>query len=360
MKSIPTRKQAPEGFQWGVTFGFYAPAGYLGSKAAMREIDAIAAAGANWVTVVPIVWQDRWCSTLQYKDFALSQSDLDLKDAIDRIHARGVKVQLRPMLECKDGVGRLGVSTMFDRERIAGRVCDYRTRWFRSLAERTAWYARIARRTGCELFCIDSELDLMVDESEKWKRVVAAARTEYPGPVTSCHTLHENLIDYPALLADKSHWFHDLDFLSISYYYPARRREDRGRALSVAQMRERLAPALAKMRGIAVASGRPVLFGECGCTSSRDGATCPSGYAAPDAPADEDEQARYMEALFGVFAPEPWCLGFHWWKWDQHSPVKGWRGPAGRARDFTIKGKKAEAVFRAWADGTRSARSRGK
>ncbi len=348
-KKQTSKTQIPEGFQWGVTFGFYAPAGYLGSRTAAREIDAIAAAGANWVTVVPIVWQDRWCSTLQYKDFAHSQSDLDLKDAIDRIHDRGMKVQLRPMLECKDGVGRLGVSQMFDRERMPGRVCDYRTRWFRSLAERTAWYARIAQRTGCELFCIDSELDLMVDESEKWRKVVAAARAEYAGPVTSCHTLHTNLIDFPALLADQSHWFHDLDFLSISYYCPARRKEERGRPLTAAQMRSRLAPALARMREIAAASGRPVLFGECGCTSSRDGAMCPSGYASRDAPADETEQARYMEALFGTFAREPWCLGFHWWKWDQHSPAKGWRGPKGLARDFTFKGKEAELVFRAWA-----------
>ena len=80
---------------------------------------------------------------------------------------------------------------------------------------------------------------------------------------------------------------------------------------------------------------------------------CPSGYASRDAPADETEQARYMEALFGTFSREPWCLGFHWWKWDQHSPAKGWRGPKGLARDFTIKGKEAESVFRAWASASR-------
>ena len=33
--------------QWGVTFGFYAPTGYMGSDKAMKEIDAIAAAGWN-------------------------------------------------------------------------------------------------------------------------------------------------------------------------------------------------------------------------------------------------------------------------------------------------------------------------
>ena len=66
--------------QWGVTFGFYEPTGYMGSDKAKEEIDAI-----------------------------------------DYIHSKGIKVQLRPMLECKDGIGRLGVWMIKDRERMPGR-----------------------------------------------------------------------------------------------------------------------------------------------------------------------------------------------------------------------------------------------
>ena len=337
--------------QWGVTFGFYAPTGYMGSDKAKEEIDAIAAAGANWVTVVPIVWQDSYCSDLQYKDFALSQNDIDLKDAIDYIHAKGMKVQLRPMLECKDGIGRLGVWMIADRERMPGRVCDHRAKWFKSMSDRGVYYARIAERTKCELFCLDSELDRMVEENEKWKSVVAAVRKVYSGPVTSCHTLHTGAVDFKKFLEDKTHWFYDLDFLSISYYCAARTWDEIDKDLSSDDMRERLSYALENMREIAASYGKPILFGECGCTSSQGGAVSPSGYAFKDASVDEVEQARYMEALFRTFKDEPWCLGFHWWKWDQHSPAKGWAGPAGIARDFTIKGKKAESVFRSFAKG---------
>ena len=57
-----------------------------------------------------------------------------------------------------------------------------------------------------------------------------------------------------------------------------------------------------------------------------------------------------MEALFRVFAHEPWCRGFHWWKWDQHTPTRPDVTPEQyRARDFTFRGKKAEEVFRRWA-----------
>lgn len=338
----------PDGMQWGVTFGFYATNGYFGSAEAKTEIDAIARAGATWVTVVPTVWQDTCSSSFQYKDFALTPNDIELMDAIDLIHAKGMKVQLRPMLECKDGIGRLGVWMIADRERMPGRATRERAKWFASMAARSAYYARIAERTKCEAFCLDSELDRMVEESDKWKDVIAAVRGVYSGPVTSCHTLHTGVVDFKKCLADPNHWFHSLDYLTISYYCPARTKADKGKALSVEEMADRLKGAHARMFAIAQATGKPIVFGECGCASIKDGAASPSGLDVEAEP-DEDEQATYMEALFRVFAHETWCRGFHWWKWDQHSPRReGVTREQVRARDFTFRGKKAEAVFRRW------------
>ena len=135
--------------------------------------------------------------------------------------------------------------------------------------------------------------------------------------------------------------------LSISYYCPARRKDEMGKALTVDDMVKNLAGAHARMKAIADAMGRPIIFGECGCSSTQDGARSPSGVFTV---VDEDEQANYMEALFRVFAHEPWCRGFHWWKWDQNSPIKpNSTREETLARDFTVRGKKAEAVFRRWA-----------
>ena len=118
-------------------------------------------------------------------------------------------------------------------------------------------------------------------------------------------------------------------------------------------MAERLKGAHARMSAIAQATGKPIVFGECGCASIKDGAASPSGLDVEAEP-DEDEQAMYMEALFRVFAHETWCRGFHWWKWDQHSSRReGVTREQVRARDFTFRGKKAEAVFKRWADAER-------
>ena len=227
----------PDGMQWGVTFGFYGSDEYFASQAARDEIDAISRAGANWVTVVATVWQDTCQSTFQYRDFDLTPSDLTLKGIIDLVHAKGMKVCLRPMLECKDGYGRLAVwLPVAGGKRMFGRCSTARAEWFESLRKRSAYYARLARETGCEAFCIDSELDRMVEENDLWESVVDAVRKEYKGPVTSCHTLHTGTIDFLKTLADPGHWFHSLDYLSISYYCPARRKDEAGKVLTVDDM----------------------------------------------------------------------------------------------------------------------------
>ena len=345
-RGVSGETRVPDEMQMGVTFGFYAPQGYFGSARARNEVEAMARAGVTWVTVVPTVWQDASDSSLQYKDFERSQSDLDLADIIDYIHSKGMKVQLRPMLECKDGCGRLGVLVPKDKTRM-GISRSRRSDWFRSMAARSAYYARIAERTKCEIYCLDSEFDLMIEESAKWKAVIAAVRRVYSGPVTSCHTVHTNAIDYRKVLANRNHWFYDLDFLSLSYYIPARRKEDGLKPLTVEEMMRNMEPARKKMREIARLYGKPLTFGECGCTSARGKARSPSWYGV--APADENEQATYMEALFRMFASEPWCRGFHWWSWDVLWPIIP-DTCALRKMDFSIRGKKAEGVFRAWSE----------
>ena len=75
-----------------------------------------------------------------------------------------------------DGEGRLSVYLPRNRERMPGKKCDYARRWFDSMTRRSAYYAKLARRTGCELYCLDSELDRIISFNEEWKQVVAAVR----------------------------------------------------------------------------------------------------------------------------------------------------------------------------------------
>ena len=82
--------EIPTDLQWGVTFGFHAKNGYFSSEKARDEVEAMAKAGATWVTVVPTVWQDSCHSTFQYRDFIYTPNDIELLDIIDFISKRAL------------------------------------------------------------------------------------------------------------------------------------------------------------------------------------------------------------------------------------------------------------------------------
>lgn len=327
----------------GMTFGFYAQNGYYSSAAAKQEVDEMAATNINWIVLVVTVMQEHYYSTRQFRDFKNTPNDLELKEIIDYIHSKGIRVQLRPMLECFDGKGRLGVSFPADCERIPGLVCDYCSRWFESMTERSVYYARIAEQTGCELFCLDSELDHIIQFHDQWKDVIRHVREVYSGAVTSCHTIHTKVIDFEKELANKEHWFYALDALSISDYI---RCAHHG-GLSAEEIAKNMEPERDRLRRIAELYQKPILFGEIGCTSTFGGAIRPSSFTVGSA-YSEEEQANFLEAVMRTFSEEPWWKGLYWWKWDEQIARPWITDPSSGDKGFTVQGKKAQTVMKRW------------
>jgi hypothetical protein len=212
-------------------------------------------------------------------------------------------------------------------KRIPGLIRTELSDWFNSMTERAVYYARIAEKTGAEIYCLDSELDRLVDYNNHWKKLLEQVRAVYSGPVTSCHTTHMGIIDYEKVLSDKNHWFYDLDFLSLSCYHSAK--------LTGITKEERKAdflPQLERFRKIAEMYGKPILFGEFGCKLS------------------PEEQADYLAAFLELFSPEPWWYGVYWWKWDQHVD----RTDNDSECIWLIKGRPAEKLYREWSNADRS------
>jgi len=327
----------------GVTFGFYARNGYYSSAKARDEVDEIARTGANWIVLVVTVMQETYAAVRQFRDFVNTPNDIELKEIIDYIHAKGIRVQLRPMLECFDGKGRLGVNFPADCERIPGLVCDYASRWFASMADRSAYYARIAEMTGCEMYCLDSELDYIIRFQKEWKEVIRRVREVYSGPVTSCHTIHTRVIDFEKELAKKDHWFYDLDALSISDYIKC---ADRG-GLTADEMAANMTAERDKLRRIAALYQKPILFGEIGCNTAFGGAKSPSSWTN-DSQYDEDEQANFLEAVMRTFSEETWWSGLYWWKWEEQNARPWMVDPSMGDLGFTVRGKKSQRVMKHW------------
>lgn len=324
----------------GVNFGFYARNGYYATREARREVDRMAELGVNWICLIATVFRETAVSTTEFRDFEGTPDDAELRRMIDYIHSKGMRVQLRPMLEGLDGSDRSCVRFPEDRERIPGRSHNYWELWFRSLRHRTIHYARIAEETQCELYGLDSELEFTIFQNRHWKDVIDAARSVYSGPIDSCHTMWT---DYLKELENPDHWWYDLDTLSLSAYFPAAQKP----GATVEEMVKNLQPVLLQQRAVAEKFGKPYFFGECGCTSSRGGAIKPYVFDTTGGYAPE-EQANFLEAIFQTFGNEPWWRGLYWWKWDeQNSRPNFKRDPKGDT-GFTLHGKPAAEVMRKW------------
>lgn len=324
----------------GMTFGFYARNGYFGSAEARAEIPKMKSLNIEWVCLVATVLQETYASGRQFRDFRMTPADDELRDIIDHLHAAGLKVQLRPMLECWDGTQRIDIAFPSDKDVIPGKPVRHASRWFESMTDRTLHYARLATRAGCEAYGLDSEIDCIAGFSQEWKGVVAAARSVFAGHLTSSHT---NRADFLKQLAHPDHWWFDLDSLGNSFYVPVS--DHPGATLE--EMVAHLQGPLEHHRQIAAAYGKPYYFGECGCCSTAGATRKPWGWDNPGG-YDGDEQARFLEAVCATFWNEPWWMGLYWWKWDEQNDRPQFRTDPRGDKGFTLWGKPAAETMKRW------------
>lgn len=328
----------------GMNFGFCARAGWYASPAAAEAVARMADTGVDHVCVIVQVMVERIHDTRQFRDFTHTPSDLEVARIIERIHAAGMRVQLRPMLEGFDGLHRPHVDFRDDGLIIPGRPHTYWADWFASFEARCLYYARLARETGCEVYGLDSELDKTARHDAHWRRIVQAVRSEYAGHVTSSFT---EGCPIDAHLAKPDCWFRELDSLGLSMYHALGRPDEDLSQLPIAALAARVAHCVERDRKRAASLGRPVYFGEIGCCATRGATSRPSYWSNPGG-YDGEEQARYFEALMTAYWQEPWWMGAYWWKWDEQNDRPQFRDDPRGDKGFTVWGKPAQQAMRRW------------
>ena len=185
--------------------------------------------------------------------------------------------------------------------------------WWRHHEAFHVHYAKIAAAERCELYCLGCEMNTTESAEKKWRKLVAAVRAVYSGPVA-----------YQCNLDRSRHvgWWDAVDLIGISAYYPVGKKDD----ASIATMLAGLAPIRDRLAKVSRKWNRPVAFLEVGVRSARTCSTMPWDWTHQDLPYDGREQADYYEAVLKTFYHEPWFRGFAWWDW----PARALSAKAGR------------------------------
>jgi len=312
----------------GFTYGYDARRGDFRTPEADASMVRMASLGGDWTALALPVMQDTWHSTVIRPDYRFTPTERDVIAAVNRLHGLGLKVCMKPMVNCADGVWRANIS--FPPREIAHDGRDYWNDWFDSYTAFLCHYAEIAEETGCEMFCVGCEMCGTEGREQNWRDTVAKVRKVYSGPLVY-NTNHGR--------EDSVRWWDLMDYIGTSAYYrvadkPGESPENMVSAWN--RHKARLAE-ISRCHG-----GKQIIFMEIGCRSAAGCAMMPYDFSHREFPYDESEQANFYESCFRAMWNEPWFAGFFWWDWYTKLPS---RSPE---MGFTVCGKQAEDVVKSW------------
>ena len=299
--------------------GYHAPS--LG-----RQLDALAALGANAVSLMPFAFQPGpGRPELRFLNRGPgSETDIGLIHATRLARARGFHVLYKPHLWISGGSwpGEVHMESEADW-----------TAWWRSYRRYVLHHALLAHWAGADLFSVGVELSRTVEREAEWRDLIAAVRLFFPGTVTYSGNWYGDL--------ENVRFWDRLDLIGIDAYFPL--------AASPRASRtdlERGAAAIAsRLAAASRRSGRPVLLTEVGFAARR------SAWMAPHTEGgeySEDDQALAYQVLVKAFDRRPWLAGTFVWK-----AFSAPGSDADHQADFRFLGRKAEGVVREYYGGPR-------
>ena len=309
----------------GYTWGFFSGEGEFLSKEAEVSMKRLASNGLDWICITVNAWQETFYSTRIFSLYGRTQTDEEVIHAVKMAKELGLKVCLKPMVNCLDRSWRARIN--FPTED----GCDYWDKWFESYTNFMVYYAKMAERLGCEMLCTGCEMFGMDCQAVRCVKMIEAVRNVYGGIIM--HNInHGDEMRFS--------WLDKVDVIGISGYYPVTDPLHRG----IDQMRLRWKEIVKGLEACHEKYGKPVMFAEIGVRNEDGCSMYPWDFKdRPEKELNEKEQSDFYESAMEATWDIPWFAGYFWWDWKAVIPPIE---EAKKNRDFTIYGKLAEETLR--------------
>jgi len=314
----------------GFTYGWHCKRGAYRTEQAIKSQDLLFDLGINWMALAFSVEQKSFASTEIYFDYRNTITDKDIMFAINRAHKRGVKVCLKPVINCGDGMWRALIdfpdADMMGKDR-------YWNLWFEHYGAFLCHYAEIAEDTGCEMFCIGCEMSGTERKDDHWRTLIKKIRSIYTGPIV--YNMNHGR-------EDEVKWFDAVDFIGISAYFKVGQvpQDTKENMIEVWKHVGRQTQELSERYQ------KQIIFMEIGCRSASGCAMMPWDFTYTELERSEEEQANFYDSCLTAFADKPWFAGSFWWDWS--TEVYDTEEEAKRNTGFDIHLKQAEDVLIRW------------
>lgn len=296
----------------GITFAPFAPAGSLAGEGARRSLRQMQErTNADFIILVPGGLQDTPQSEKIDYTSDRTMKDSELKQMIDYAYTLGLRVALKPTVNCKNGTWRAHIN-FFDEDV----PCEPKWgNWFSSYMEFQNHYARIAQEMGCEMHIAGCEMVMAERRTDEWRQTIAEIRKYFKGLVSyNTDKYQEHNVA----------WWDCVDVISSSGYYPI---DDWDRQL------DRIEPVVAKFQ-------KPFFFAETGCMSVAGSKYVPNDWSVRGR-IDLLGQSDWYRAMFDACQKRGWVRGFALWSWTDklYNESEG-----ARRGDYELYAKPSERV----------------
>jgi hypothetical protein len=299
-----------------INFAPFPKRGALGSEDAKRSLETLLdETAATHIILTPPGAQDTPQSETIIFSGAWSPDDGELREFIAFARRLGLKVILKPTVNCRNGVWRAFIN-FFDHEA----PCEPKWgAWFASYARFQLHYAKIAEETGCVMFIAGCEMVMSERRAREWRDLIAQVKRSFSGLVSYNTDKYQE---------DAVTWWDCVDVISSSGYYPAGSWE---------RQLDRIEETVKKY-------GKPFFFAEAGCMSTVGSQNIPNKWDLSGDP-DPAGQGAWYRDMFERCYGRPWVEGFGLWSWP-------WRLPriedAARDGGYSLYGKPACHVAKEW------------
>ncbi len=299
----------------GLTLVSWSTGEYSGGSAKTSE-DALAATGASWAGVLVTQYMANKTSTTIAPQSGSTPSDADVIAAITELHAKGVKVMLKPHVDSLDGTWRGAI------------VPSNTAAWFASFTTFITHYAQLAQSNGVEMLCFGTEYASMSGSANKtaWESVIAAIRSASGGGYTGLLAYASNATSATDEFTSVSFW-DQVDVMGLDAYFPLTNHADPTLAQLVAAWSSNLwgENIVQDVSNFAAAHpGKPLIFTEIGYMSA-SGTNIEPWQFTPDGKVtgivDDTEQQNCYEAMYEVWSKQTAVMkGNFWWSWPVAAP----------------------------------------
>lgn len=270
----------------GVTFAPFSRKGDYKKNEYRLSLDRlIETTNANCIVLVVTGYQKNAYSEEIVYDGENNVSDEELIDLMNLIKEKGLKVILKPTVNCEDGTWRAHIN-FFDEDV----PCEPKwSNWFENYRDFQLHYATIAQSQECQLFIAGCEMVMSEKREDEWRKLITDIKTVFHGLVSyNTDKYQENRVK----------WWDSVDVISSSGYYPIDKWEEE----------------LDRIEKVIKKYNKPFFFAEIGCMSTSKSMYTPNNWNVTGG-VNLKEQEIWYEKMFLACEKRNWINGFVIWDW---------------------------------------------